>query len=187
MCPEQKELYKVFRAGGRVFPVYLEYDEQLGESNQAYRHFEEHPKLPAKAGPLPQRSRRAASAASPTLRLVLQRADASHQRLHVQGAASLTLTIHLLYTGTRRSWEYEQGKKTNFQPAAVHGADICAAAHSASPGSRPRLYRRGRPGRVYIRRQRRTYVPLRFISETLGATVEYVEYDEMTRLITIRK
>ena len=42
MCPEQKELYKIFRAGGREFPVYLEYDEQLGESYPAYPDFEDH-------------------------------------------------------------------------------------------------------------------------------------------------
>ena len=43
MCPGQKEPYKVFRAGGREFPVYLEYDEQLGESYPAYPDFEKHP------------------------------------------------------------------------------------------------------------------------------------------------
>ena len=36
MEPEQKRLYKVYRAGGRSFPVYLEYDEQLRESYPAY-------------------------------------------------------------------------------------------------------------------------------------------------------
>lgn len=41
--PEQKRLYKVFRAGGRSFPVYLEYDEHLGESYPAYPDFEERP------------------------------------------------------------------------------------------------------------------------------------------------
>ncbi len=43
MAPKQKRLYKVFRAGGRSFPVYLEYDEQLGESYPAYPDFEERP------------------------------------------------------------------------------------------------------------------------------------------------
>ncbi len=43
MRPERKKLYKVYRAGGRKFPVYLEYDEQLGESYPAYPDFEEHP------------------------------------------------------------------------------------------------------------------------------------------------
>lgn len=43
MCPEQKEPYKVFRAGGRSFSVYREYDEQLDESYPAYPDFEEHP------------------------------------------------------------------------------------------------------------------------------------------------
>jgi hypothetical protein len=32
MGPGQKRTYKVFQAGGRSFPVYLEYDEQLDES-----------------------------------------------------------------------------------------------------------------------------------------------------------
>ena len=40
--PEQQP-YKVFRAGGRDFPVYLEYDEQMAESYPAYPDFEEHP------------------------------------------------------------------------------------------------------------------------------------------------
>ena len=43
MRPKQKELYKVYRAGGREFPVYLEYDEQLDESYPAYPDFEERP------------------------------------------------------------------------------------------------------------------------------------------------
>lgn len=43
MEPEWKRLYKVYRVGGREFPVYLEYDEQLGESYPAYPDFEEHP------------------------------------------------------------------------------------------------------------------------------------------------
>lgn len=42
MCPEEKEPYKVYRAGGRMFPVYLEYDEQLKESYPAYPDFTEH-------------------------------------------------------------------------------------------------------------------------------------------------
>lgn len=40
---EEKRPYKVYRAGGREFPVYLEYDEQLGESYPAYPDFEERP------------------------------------------------------------------------------------------------------------------------------------------------
>lgn len=43
MCPEQKEPYKIFRAGGRSFPVYLKYDRQLDESYPAYPDFEERP------------------------------------------------------------------------------------------------------------------------------------------------
>lgn len=40
---EQKRLYKVFRVGGRCFPVYLEYDEQFRESYPVYPNFEERP------------------------------------------------------------------------------------------------------------------------------------------------
>lgn len=43
MFDEQKQLYRVFRAGGRNFAVYLEYDAQLGESYPAYPDFEKHP------------------------------------------------------------------------------------------------------------------------------------------------
>lgn len=43
MRPDNNEPYKVYRVGGRVFPVYLEYDEQLEESYPAYPDFEDHP------------------------------------------------------------------------------------------------------------------------------------------------
>jgi hypothetical protein len=39
----QKPPYKICRAGGRKFPIYLEYDEQLQESYPAYPDFEGHP------------------------------------------------------------------------------------------------------------------------------------------------
>jgi len=51
MCPEQKEPYKVFRVGGRSFPVYLEYDEQLDESYPAYPDFEERPEYTEEGRP----------------------------------------------------------------------------------------------------------------------------------------
>ena len=51
MYPEQKELYKVFRAGDRSFPVYLEYDEQLQESYPAYPDFEECPEYTGEGRP----------------------------------------------------------------------------------------------------------------------------------------
>jgi len=51
MCPEQRKLYKVFRAGGREFPVYLEYDEQLDETYPAYPDFEEHPEYTSEGRP----------------------------------------------------------------------------------------------------------------------------------------
>jgi hypothetical protein len=40
---EQKRPYKICRVGGKVFPIYLEYDEQLKESYPAYPDFTEHP------------------------------------------------------------------------------------------------------------------------------------------------
>ena len=51
MYPEQKEPYKVFRAGDRSFPVYLEYDEQLQESYPAYPDFEECPEYTGEGRP----------------------------------------------------------------------------------------------------------------------------------------
>ncbi len=43
MARGQRRPYKVFRVGGRSFPVYFEYDEQLGESYPAYPDFDERP------------------------------------------------------------------------------------------------------------------------------------------------
>lgn len=40
--PEQKP-YKIYRAGGRCFPIYREYDEQLQESYPVYPDFEKNP------------------------------------------------------------------------------------------------------------------------------------------------
>ncbi len=40
---DEKQPYRVCRAGGRQFPVYLEYDEQLNESYPAYPDFDAHP------------------------------------------------------------------------------------------------------------------------------------------------
>lgn len=51
MRAEGKRLYQVFRAGGRSFPVYLEYDEQLKESYPAYPDFEKHPEYTADGRP----------------------------------------------------------------------------------------------------------------------------------------
>ena len=46
-----KRLYRVFRAGGRSFPVYYEYDAQLDESYPAYPDFAEHPEYTAEGRP----------------------------------------------------------------------------------------------------------------------------------------
>lgn len=43
MGGKSKKPYRVFRAGGRRFPVYLEYDEQLQESYPAYPNFADRP------------------------------------------------------------------------------------------------------------------------------------------------
>jgi len=51
MSHEQKGPYKVYRAGGREFPVYLEYDEQLDESYPAYPDFEECPEYTGEGRP----------------------------------------------------------------------------------------------------------------------------------------
>jgi hypothetical protein len=39
----EKQPYKVYRAGGREFPVYLEYDGHLDENYPAYPDFEKRP------------------------------------------------------------------------------------------------------------------------------------------------
>ena len=43
MYPKQKKLYKVYQVGGRRFPVFFEYDEQLDESYPVYPDFEKNP------------------------------------------------------------------------------------------------------------------------------------------------
>lgn len=43
MCPEKKHMYKTYRVGGRSFPVYLEYDQQMQESYPVYPDFEKQP------------------------------------------------------------------------------------------------------------------------------------------------
>lgn len=40
---QHKQLYKIFMAGKRIFPVYLEYDRQLNEFYPAFPDFEKHP------------------------------------------------------------------------------------------------------------------------------------------------
>jgi hypothetical protein len=48
---EQKRLYKVYRAGGRSFPVYIEYDGQLDESHPVYPDFEKQPEYTGEGRP----------------------------------------------------------------------------------------------------------------------------------------
>jgi hypothetical protein len=43
MRSEQKRPYRICQIGGRSFPIYLEYDEQIQKSYPAYPDFEEHP------------------------------------------------------------------------------------------------------------------------------------------------
>ncbi len=43
MCSQHKEPHKVIRVGGRVFRIYTEYDEELGESYPVYPDFEKSP------------------------------------------------------------------------------------------------------------------------------------------------
>ena len=51
MAPEQKRPYKVFRAGGHSFSVYLEYDEQIQENYPAYPDFERCPEYTGEGRP----------------------------------------------------------------------------------------------------------------------------------------
>ena len=51
MRPEQREPYRVYRVGGREFPVYLEYDQRLGESYPAYPDFEAGPEYTGEGRP----------------------------------------------------------------------------------------------------------------------------------------
>lgn len=41
--PNPRQPYRIYRAGGRRFAVFLEYDEQMQESYPVYPDFEEHP------------------------------------------------------------------------------------------------------------------------------------------------
>lgn len=51
MKQEEKHLHKIYRVGDRSFPVYLEYDEQMGESYPAYPNFEECPEYTQEGRP----------------------------------------------------------------------------------------------------------------------------------------
>jgi hypothetical protein len=51
MKREEKHLHKIYRVGEWSFPVYLEYDEQLGESFLAYPDFEECPEYTGEGRP----------------------------------------------------------------------------------------------------------------------------------------
>ncbi|CFX15017.1 Uncharacterized [Syntrophomonas zehnderi OL-4] len=51
MGGEKQQPYKVYRVGGRSFPVYLEYDEQFDESYPAYPDFEERPEYTGEGRP----------------------------------------------------------------------------------------------------------------------------------------
>jgi hypothetical protein len=51
MRSRQKQPYRICRAGGRSFPIYLEYDERLQESYPAYPDFEKHPEYTGEGRP----------------------------------------------------------------------------------------------------------------------------------------
>jgi hypothetical protein len=92
----------VYRAGGREFPVYLEYDEQLDESYPAYPDFEERPEYTGEGRPFATAEQESCPHCKPNtfrgnpcprlrrLRLVLPGGDAlrPHRRLHVRRAAA---------------------------------------------------------------------------------------------------
>ena len=48
---EQKQPYKIYQAGGRKFPVYIEYDEQLEQNYLDYPNFEENPEYTREGRP----------------------------------------------------------------------------------------------------------------------------------------
>lgn len=47
----QKKPYRVYRVGGREFPVFWEYDEQLGASYPSYPDFEARPEYTGEGRP----------------------------------------------------------------------------------------------------------------------------------------
>ena len=51
MNQEEKHLHKVYQVGGRSFPVYLEYDEQMGGSYPVFPDFEEYPEYTGEGRP----------------------------------------------------------------------------------------------------------------------------------------
>lgn len=51
MNQEEKHLHKIYQVGDRSFPIYFEYDEQMGERYPAYPDFEEHPEYTREGHP----------------------------------------------------------------------------------------------------------------------------------------
>lgn len=51
MKEKEKHLHKVYQVGGRSFPVYREYDEQLDESYPVFPDFEQCPEYTAQGYP----------------------------------------------------------------------------------------------------------------------------------------
>ena len=51
MSQEEKHLHKVYQVGDRSFPVYLEYDEQMGGNYPIFPDFEEYPEYTAEGRP----------------------------------------------------------------------------------------------------------------------------------------
>lgn len=51
MRDKRKQLHRIYRVGGRSFHVYLDYDEQLGESFPAYPDFEKSPQYTSQGKP----------------------------------------------------------------------------------------------------------------------------------------
>ena len=96
MHGEEKHPYRVYWVGGRRFPVYLEYYEQMEESYPAYPDFMEHPEYTDEGRPFAKSAQEAAPCSSADkplpalrkLRLVLPGANAlrPHRRLHVRRA-----------------------------------------------------------------------------------------------------
>lgn len=51
MLPERKKPYRVFRAGGRMFEIFCEYDGETGESCPIFPDFEQSPEYTADERP----------------------------------------------------------------------------------------------------------------------------------------
>ncbi|NLB27558.1 MAG: hypothetical protein GX819_01225 [Clostridiaceae bacterium] len=64
---EEKKPYKLFHAGGRSFPVYLEHDDSTGEDYMAYPDFEEFPEYTGDGRPFAMSAQESCPYAKPRI------------------------------------------------------------------------------------------------------------------------